>query len=131
MIKLPGNKDVRFVKRQLTCLVNDGMPIRDEVEETEMILGHVMSVVNEISGDIREISWIRHKIEFDVLRELKYDRSLWDGTRVMADPRARKKWEGFLKELREEELARLNKIEQELNSQLEEQQEVQRVQVLL
>jgi hypothetical protein len=40
----------------------------------------------------------------------------------MADPKARKEWEGFLKELRAEELARLKKIEQELDKQLEEQQ---------
>jgi hypothetical protein len=91
---------VRFVKRQLTGLVNDGITIRDEVDEAEMVLGRVMSVANEISGDIREIAWIRHKIEFDVLRELKHDRTLWDGTRVMADPKAKKKWEGFLKEER-------------------------------
>lgn len=98
---------MRFVKRQLTCLVNDGIAIRDEVEETEMVLGRVMSVANEISGDLREIAWIRHKIESNVLRELKHDRTLWDGTRVMTDPKARKKWEGFLKELQAEELAKI------------------------
>lgn len=98
---------MRFVKRQLTCLVNDGIAIQDEVEETEMVLGRVMSVANEISGDLREIAWIRHKIESNVLRELKHDRTLWDGTRVMTDPKARKKWEGFLKELQAEELAKI------------------------
>ena len=75
---------MRFVKGQLTCLVNDGTPILDEVEEKEMVLGRVMSVANDISSDIREITWIRHKIEYDVLRELKNDRTLWDGTRVMS-----------------------------------------------
>ena len=116
---------MRFVKRQLTRLIHDGIPIRDEVEEAEMVLGHALSVANEISGDIREIAWIRHKVEFDVLRELKYDRTLWDGTRVMADQRARGKWEGFLKELRAEELARLKKIEQELDEEPDSQKEAQ------
>jgi predicted RNA-binding protein with EMAP domain len=88
MIRPPGNKDVRFVKRQLTHLVNDGTAIEDEVDEVEVVLGHVMSVANEISGDIREITWIRHKIEFDVLHELKQDRTLWDGTRVAASAAA-------------------------------------------
>lgn len=112
---------MRFVKRQLTCLVNDGIAIRDEVEETEMVLGRVMSVANEISGDLREIAWIRHKIESNVLRELKHDRTLWDGTRVMTDPKARKKWEGFLKELQAEELAKLKQISDELDQELKEQ----------
>jgi hypothetical protein len=117
----PGNKDVRFVKRQLTSLVDDGIAVREEVEETELVLGRVMLVANEISGDVREISWIRHKVESHVLRELKYDRTLWDGTCVMADPKARKKWEGFLKNLRAEELANYQQTIRELDEVLEQQ----------
>jgi hypothetical protein len=105
----------------LTSLVDDGIAIREEVEETEMVLGRVMSVANEVSSDIREISWIRHKIESHVLHELKYDRTLWDGTRVMADPKARKKWEDFLDNMRAEELASYQQTMRELDEVLQEQ----------
>lgn len=113
-IRPSGNKDVRFVKRQLTSLVNDGIAIRDEVDKTEKVLGHMMFIANDISGDIRELSWVRSKIEGDVLRTLKSDRTLWDGTRVMTDLKARKNWERFLKELKAEEKAAAEKRELEL-----------------
>lgn len=35
----------------------------------------------------------------DVANELKVDRTLWDGTRVMSDDEGREKWESFLKEV--------------------------------
>lgn len=84
-LRVLGNKEVRFVKREITRLINDGVAIREAVDETELLVAHAMSVANEISKDIREISWMRYCVEMDIVYELKHDQTLWNGTRLMSD----------------------------------------------
>jgi hypothetical protein len=96
---VPGNKDVRLVKREITQLQDDGVAIREVVDETALLLAHAMTIANGISKDVREISWIRYCVEMDVGYELKNDRTLWDGTRVMSDDEGREKWENYLEEV--------------------------------
>lgn len=97
-LRVLGNKDVRFVKREITRLINDGVAIREAVDEAELLVAYAMSVANEISKDIREISWMRYCVEMDIVYELKHDQTLWDGTRLMSDEEEREKFENRIRQ---------------------------------
>ena len=109
----PTMKDVRYVKREVTRLVNDMPRIHTELVETRTLLEHATSILRNVSEDFKEMSKVQQVLEWDHVEKYKDDRRLWDGTHLMPDEDFAS-WDLFLEQLRvEEEKARLEEERRE------------------
>lgn len=87
----------------MTRLIDDGVDLRADVDETQAVLEHAVSVMNGVSLDFRELSWLRRTIETNIVKELKNNRGLWDGMFMMSDEEDKDKWAKYLQDLDDEE----------------------------
>jgi len=94
-------KDVRYVRREVTRLVNDMPGIRTELGETRTLLEHATSMLRNVSEDFKEMSKVQQVLEWDLVEKYKRDRRLWDGTHLMPDEDFAS-WDLFLGQLRAE-----------------------------
>lgn len=83
-------------------LINDGVDIRVDVDETETLLARVVAIVNEVSLDFKELQWMRRTIETTVVQDFKTNRGLWDGWLMMDNEGDRERWAEYLQELDDE-----------------------------
>ena len=114
-------KDVRYVKREVTRLVNDMPRIRTELVETRTLLEHATSMLRNVSEDFKEMSRVQQVLEWDHVEKYKDDRRLWDGTHLMPDEDFAS-WDLFLEQLHEEK-ARLEENGREDGGEMEDDEE--------
>ncbi|RDB25258.1 hypothetical protein Hypma_007598 [Hypsizygus marmoreus] len=110
----PGDKDVRFVRRELTRLIDDGVDLRAEVDDLAALLESTRENVKDSEADLKELSCMRRSLEDMVTRRLKSQRQLWDGTYMMKDKRAKAEWDTFIGDLYEDMRLCKEEVEEEL-----------------
>lgn len=107
---VPGRKDVRYVKREMTRLVNQMPQIRVEVAETRALLEHATTVLRDASDDFKELLKVHRTLEYNVIEQYKNDYKLWDGTYVMPEEHMGQ-WDQYVQEMQDadEEKTRLER----------------------
>ena len=95
--RMPAKKDLRFVRRELTELVNEKNKLHDELEESDQVLQGALDEMDSIAWRTEQLAWMRIGLETFINREMKDDRMVWDGT-VFMSKQSQKKWKRCLEE---------------------------------
>jgi len=91
------DREVRDVRRQLTKWIGEctsaGRDVKD-IRETRLFAD---GMLGEGSEEVERMMWTRTSMEVRVVRQLKRNRHLYDGSAAMP-MRHREKWEAFVEE---------------------------------
>ncbi|KAM6502524.1 hypothetical protein JOM56_002501 [Amanita muscaria] len=95
---MPTKKYLRFVRRELTELVDESSRLHEELEDCDRVLQRALDDIDKITDEAEDIAWkTRVGIEAFICKEMKDDRTVWDGTRFMSKP-SQRRWKRWMME---------------------------------
>ncbi|KIL68779.1 hypothetical protein M378DRAFT_21714 [Amanita muscaria Koide BX008] len=103
---MPTKKYLRFVRRELTELVDESSRLHEELEDCDRVLQRALDDIDKITDEAEDIAWkTRVGIEAFICKEMKDDRTVWDGTRFMSKPSQRRWKRWMMEDKRKREMA--------------------------
>lgn len=99
---IPTKKALRFVRRELTELVDEKTYLLEALDESDRVLQQNLNKTNTAVRDANELIWMRVGIEMHIASKMKKDRTVWDGTPFMSK-RSQKKWKQYIEDDRRRE----------------------------
>ena len=97
---IPTKKALRFVRRELTELVDETTYLLEVLDESDRVLQQNLNKTNTAVRDANELVWMRVGIEMHIASKMKRDRTVWDGTPFMSK-RSQKKWKQYIEDDRQ------------------------------
>ncbi|KAF8622708.1 hypothetical protein AX15_006799 [Amanita polypyramis BW_CC] len=94
---VPTKKILRFIRRELTGLVNEKGSIMEELYESEQMLQKNLGDIDSMVRDANELVWMRLAVERRIARKMKKDRTIWDGTEFMSK-RSQRLWRQYIED---------------------------------
>ncbi len=96
-VRAPTKKDLRFIRRELTDLVDDKTFLLEVLDESDRVLQQNLRKADTAVRDANELVWMRIGVEMHVASKMKKDRTVWDGTPFMCK-RSQKKWRQYIED---------------------------------
>ncbi|KIK67507.1 hypothetical protein GYMLUDRAFT_238784 [Collybiopsis luxurians FD-317 M1] len=94
----PNQKQIRSILRQLAELPAKRIELRAQLEQMEKMVRVAQSTYEQTEVELTEMQWARYVIEEDLLRQMKKDPHLVDGTqRLGVHSRQGKDWKEWVK----------------------------------
>lgn len=94
---IPTKKALRFVRRELTELVDEKTYLLEVLDESDRVLQQNLNKINTAVRNANELIWMRVGIEMHIASKMKKDRTVWDGTPFMSK-RSQKKWKQYIED---------------------------------
>jgi len=96
-VRAPTKKDLRFIRRELTDLVDDKTFLLEVLDESDRVLQQNLRKADTAVRDANELVWMRIGVEMHMASKMKKDRTVWDGTPFMCK-RSQKKWRQYIED---------------------------------
>lgn len=101
-VSIPTKKALRFVRRELTELVDEKTYLLEALDDSNRVLQQNLNKTDTAVRDANELVWMRVGIEMHIASKMKKDRTVWDGTSFMTK-RSQKKWKQYIEDDRRRE----------------------------
>ncbi|KAF8891784.1 hypothetical protein BD779DRAFT_1513122 [Infundibulicybe gibba] len=127
LIPNPSEKTIRRVRRGITKLLNAGaaFPKSFEVDEKAFMRIHdrIKADLTMVSVDVSDLVSIHVSVQENLMKSMKSDRTLWDGTSDLpADKQAL--WRQLIEKIKKEEEEELERIREERLRAAEDQESI-------
>lgn len=95
--RAPTKKDLRFIRRELTDLIDEKTFLLEVLDESDRVLKQNLRKADSTVRDANELVWMRIGVEMHIASKMKKDRTVWDGTPFMCK-RSQKKWRQYIED---------------------------------